>query len=62
MAPGEAVKPDGGEDGVALHPVAHVLDNVEEEAGEVAHQEDQHYADEDDGEAAVGAAVPAQAQ
>ena len=38
--------------------VAHVLDDVEEETGEVADEEDQHDADEDDGEAAVGAAVP----
>ncbi len=56
--PGEAVQPDGGEDWVALDPVAHVLNDVEEEAGEVAHEEDQHNADQDDGEAAVGAAVP----
>ncbi len=56
--PGEAVQPDGGEDWVALDPVAHVLNDVEQEAGEVAHEEDQHDADQDDCEAAVGAAVP----
>ena len=55
------MEPDRGEDRVALEPIAQVLNNVEEEAGEVADKEHQHNADQDDGEAAVGAAVPAHA-
>ena len=56
--PGKAVEPYRGEDRVALDPVAQVLDNVEQEAGKVAHQEHHHDADQDNCQAAVRVAVP----